>query len=139
MIGLRALIICSLAMSFTGPALAAKSGEAKDSLLRACIKKADGVDIAIAECNGAETDRQDKLLNAAYRELLARSSPDDKVLLIKAERAWVAFRDAECDYEYSITGGTLAHVTGTACMLDMTKKRIEDLDNSLSTAYLNGQ
>jgi len=95
---------------------------------RSCIDRSEGVSLAIVECDGAEFERQDKALNAVYRELTARLEPKLRVPLQKAERAWLVFRDAQCDFEYSREqGGTLAPVFFNGCRLSMTYRRIQEL------------
>jgi uncharacterized protein YecT (DUF1311 family) len=49
------------------------------------------------QCAATEAKKADALLNATYQELLAKLK-DDKIAqakLIAAQRAWIAFRDAE--------------------------------------------
>lgn len=102
-------------------------------VLDACIAKAAGVDASIADCSEAEIARQDKLLNTAYKELIGRSDADSKAALQKAERAWIAFRDAQCDYEYKQEGGgTLARVLFSSCRLNFTIERVKALQGFLA-------
>jgi len=96
-----------------------------------CEESAAGSDMAMTECASAESERQDKTLNSVYRELVTRVPPDAKQALIKSERAWLSFRDAQCDFEYQQVGGTSAHVVGTECELGLTIRRIEELNHSL--------
>ena len=52
------------------------------------------------ECYGNAYKRADAELNILYRQITARLK-DDKAtakLLVAAQRAWVAFRDAECNF-----------------------------------------
>jgi uncharacterized protein YecT (DUF1311 family) len=71
---------------------------------------------------GADDPQADKLLNQVYREW-TREQQDAKArrLLQKAELAWLAFRDAEADYEVARKAnraGVLARLT-TARMRDL--------------------
>ena len=50
--------------------------------------------------------------------------------LRKVERAWEAFRDANCGYQSLIYyGGTMAPLAVIGCRLDMTKARIKELND----------
>ena len=54
--------------------------------------------------------------------------PDTEAVLRKAQRAWVDFRDANCDYQYQIYyGGSLAGLSYVACKADMTQARVKEL------------
>jgi uncharacterized protein YecT (DUF1311 family) len=51
--------------------------------------------------------------------------PDE---LRKVERAWMAFRDANCDYQNLVYyGGSMASLAVIGCRLDMTKARTKEL------------
>jgi uncharacterized protein YecT (DUF1311 family) len=73
------------------------------------------------------------MLNSVYRELIALSDTDAKAAMQKSERAWMAFRDAQCDYEYRQEGGgTLARVIFSSCRLRVTVERLETLKHFLA-------
>ena len=67
-----------------------------------CIDKADTV--ASAACLTAEQDRQDKRLNANYKALLAKLTPEQKNQLVIAERAWLKFKETNGTFENAIWG-----------------------------------
>jgi hypothetical protein len=49
-------------------------------------------------------------------------------LLLDAQRAWLAFRDAECvNARDAARGGTMASILQISCLTDLTKKRARDL------------
>jgi uncharacterized protein YecT (DUF1311 family) len=53
-------------------------------------------------------------------------------LLIAAERAWVAFRDAECEFDAADSiGGTIYPMIYSGCLERLTKARIEQFDRYL--------
>jgi uncharacterized protein YecT (DUF1311 family) len=92
-------------------------------------------------CTQRELDRADAELNKVYKDALAAAReqyrtahddyekmPDSEAMLRKAQRAWVAFRDANCDYQYQIYyGGSLAGLSYLACKSEMTKARVKEL------------
>ena len=56
----------------------------------------------------------------------------DTQLLVAAQRAWVAFRDAECAFSASGVSGGIAHGMILAICLDkLTGKRIDDFKDYL--------
>lgn len=83
-------------------------------------------------CNAAR--KADAALNAVYQGIL-KNSKDDKVFVKKlriAQRAWVAFRDAELEARYPEEEKTTAYGTMyTLCyctaLADLTRQRTEQL------------
>jgi uncharacterized protein YecT (DUF1311 family) len=72
--------------------------------LYACVDKADSDTIAIAACLSDEQTRQDNRLNATYRALLGKLTPKAKDALVRAEREWLKFQEANGEFESSIYG-----------------------------------
>ena len=69
-------------------------------------------------------------MNGAYREILRRLGGDAhaKQLLVAAQKAWIAFRDAECAFAVSSSeGGSIYPMEYSLCLEDQTKKRIKEL------------
>ncbi|MBF0267817.1 MAG: DUF1311 domain-containing protein [Alphaproteobacteria bacterium] len=91
-------------------------------------KCSDGSQMQMNDCLRQEYERSDKKLNASYRRLLQLL--EDPSALKKAQIAWLSFRDATCAYENSGIGkdGSLYPYGWNACMIDVTNKRIRDLD-----------
>lgn len=74
----------------------------------------------INQCAAADARRDDAELNRVYSKLT--KSPE----LIAAQRAWVAYRDAECTYERAAEGGgSMASLTESTCRSNRTKERIK--------------
>jgi Uncharacterized protein conserved in bacteria len=69
-----------------------------------CVDMAGSDTIAIAACLSAEQTRQDNRLNSAYKALLGKLTPKAKDALIRAEREWLKFQDANGKFENSIYG-----------------------------------
>ena len=53
------------------------------------------------QCAGQDFKAADKELNTLYQQITGRlkDNPDGKKLLVSAQRAWLGFRDAECQYQ----------------------------------------
>jgi uncharacterized protein YecT (DUF1311 family) len=106
-----------------------------------------GLDSAEANLKCAEIDwkNSDAKLNEIYKKLSAKVKdvPDEenfsKTQLVAAQRAWVAFRDAECELQASLDGG--AHqwiiVNQTNCLADLTEERTLILSKYLDQASGN--
>lgn len=89
----------------------------------------------MTRCAEKDYKASDARLNALYGEIGKRLSgdADTKRLFAKAERAWVAFRDAECGFSASgVTGGSAHPMTYAMCLNDLTQKRIADFRRYLS-------
>jgi uncharacterized protein YecT (DUF1311 family) len=85
----------------------------------------------IVQCQKAELALLDKRLNAAYRRALKDAQSDkQREQLRKAQRLWLQFRDANCDY-YELGEGTIARIYGGQCMLDLTRARAAELERAV--------
>ena len=74
------------------------------------------------DCASEDYRRIDAQLAAVYARF-------DKTPELKtAERAWIAYRDAECAYEAAgVKGGSMAPMVYSMCMTNLTKARIDVL------------
>jgi uncharacterized protein YecT (DUF1311 family) len=80
-------------------------------------------------CAGLDFKAADAKLNALYRQMTAKYDPADKEKLKAAEKAWLAYRDAECDYETAQSeGGSIHPMVETECATDKTQARIKELE-----------
>ncbi|NNB43772.1 lysozyme inhibitor LprI family protein [Pseudomonas chlororaphis] len=83
---------------------------------------------AMNQCAAQQHQAADKELNTLYQRITQRlkDNPDDKKLLVSAQRAWVAFRDAECGFAASgVAGGSVYPLIYSNCTTDLTKARVE--------------
>lgn len=91
--------------------------------------------MGLDECVSAAYDKTDKKLNAVYGKIVTRIGKDaeTKADLVKAQKAWIAFRDAECDFRASsVQGGTIYPTAVLVCLDTVTKARVADLEGLLS-------
>lgn len=93
-----------------------------------CMDRSGGVTLNMIECISAEAQRQDDQLNRAYQALRADLPPERKKQLLEAQRAWIKFRDTNCDFYYDPDGGTLARVMANDCVMQMTANRARELE-----------
>lgn len=88
-------------------------------------------------CAGAAFADADRRLNELYSEMRGRlaGDPETLSLLTTAERAWIAWRDAECDLTAAgVTGGSIYPMIRAECLADLTGARVADLHRYLSCA-----
>jgi len=101
------------------------------------IDSAGSTNVGMGFCYGAERDDWDARLNASYTQLMAiekaidaeleqlgSAAPKTAPVLRDMQRAWIAFRDASCNYEGSQWGGGSG--TGPAmslCAMRMTAEQ----------------
>jgi uncharacterized protein YecT (DUF1311 family) len=81
-------------------------------------------------CADKDFQAADKALNQTFREIETRLSedPDGKQRLIAAQKAWIGFRDAECDFQtFHSRDGSIYPMLVSECMTTLTKNRTEAL------------
>jgi len=104
----------------------------------ACLE-AGGDDTTAGQsaCLQAETAVWDRKLNALWPGILAAARAADAAdegadggnaaALRAAQRAWIAFRDAECAWTYQRwSGGTIRTLMAGSCQLELTARRVLD-------------
>ena len=86
------------------------------------------------QCAAQQHAAADKELNALYQQITTRlkGQPDRKKLWVGTQRAWIAFRDAECTFLASgVEGGSMFALIYSNCTTDLTKARVETFKNYL--------
>ena len=99
----------------------------------ACMAREENGETTVGSvsCLNAETEIWDGKLNDEYKATQAffaeMDGEDDGqrvAALLKAQRAWIAFRDAECAMEYSAWGsGSIRSIAGADCLMRVTAER----------------
>jgi uncharacterized protein YecT (DUF1311 family) len=90
----------------------------------------DGSTMQMVECLTRLTATWDKRLNDAYQQALKDAvSNEQREQLRKAQRAWIAYRDANCLY-YRMGEGTIAQLDAGECMHSMTESRAKELEGA---------
>lgn len=86
------------------------------------------------QCAAQENKAADKELNSLYKQITAHlmDNAHAKQLLVKAQRAWIEFRDAECSFSASgVEGGSVYPMIHDECITNLTKARVEALKTYL--------
>ncbi|WP_244847864.1 lysozyme inhibitor LprI family protein [Caballeronia sp. SL2Y3] len=114
---LRPLLLATLVCA-TVPAWADSSS---------CLDKAS-TQMAMDECAGRELKAADQKLNDTYRTLLSKVSKDGAEQLRKAQRAWIAWRDAQCTFDTMGTrGGSINSMENALCVEKLTQAQTAHL------------
>lgn len=96
-----------------------------------CMDNSGGVTVEMLDCISAETKKQDVLINKAYKEVMGTLTVQRKKQLRGAQRLWIKYRDANCNFYADPEGGTLATVTSNSCFLDEISSRRKELEEIL--------
>jgi uncharacterized protein YecT (DUF1311 family) len=87
--------------------------------------------LQINECFAKELKKADAELNGAYRLTMKKLEAADAALLRKAQRAWLVYRDAQCEADRALLdGGTGGPVAFMSCKLELTHKRTAEIQNT---------
>jgi uncharacterized protein YecT (DUF1311 family) len=82
----------------------------------------------MTNCMDGEVKKADAELNRVYQAALRKHRPENAVKLRKTQRAWIAFRDAQCEAEGSIyEGGTIQPIVEAHCRVKLAQERTKDL------------
>jgi len=106
-----------------------------------CMDKSDGVTSNMIDCIVAETKHQDARLNKVYKAFMAELSAERKKQLQTAQRAWITYRDANCNFYFDPDGGTIARVNSNSCFMSATATRAKELEtlSGISTTATSEQ
>ena len=109
--------------------IAAVAGDNTSAAHAACMEKSGGVTSAMQDCIATELLRQDARLNKAYKAAMAPLTASRKKQLLSAQRAWLAFRDANCQFYADPEGGSAARLAANDCVLSATANRATELED----------
>lgn len=88
--------------------------------------------IEMNDCAAKESRAADQKLNKLYAELAAKLEPERLAKLKEAERAWIKFRDADCDFQSSLyKGGSIYPMIYNGCLTDNINHRLKQLEQML--------
>jgi len=82
------------------------------------------------QCADAAYKKADEALNTVYREVTRRlkDDPPTTKLLVTAQKAWIAFRDAECTFSSAANaGGSIYPMVYAGCLQHLTEARTKRL------------
>ena len=86
----------------------------------------------INRCADRDFRKADAALNQVYARLKARTTDNSQKRLVAAERAWLAYRDRECDFETEDSiGGSIRPMELALCYREKTVARAAELRKQL--------
>ncbi|HAS0920193.1 lysozyme inhibitor LprI family protein [Enterobacter cloacae] len=75
-------------------------------------------------CSAQQYQAADKKLNQTYQSAIKRAAASQRDLLKKAQQAWIALRDADCNFIGSGTeGGSVQPMIISQCLTEKTVER----------------
>jgi uncharacterized protein YecT (DUF1311 family) len=114
--------------------LASNAALAKNVLPEAHLSAASCLDKATTQgeldaCAGMQASEADKLLNHAYQSVMKYFCQGDaeRDQLVASERAWLAFRNADCAF-WGAGGGSIAPMNQAFCVAELSRQRAKELD-----------
>lgn len=127
MMGLCLLVLAIATVSAPSPAAAAETSGPPQG----CEDMMTTQDMV--ECAAWGHQQADLRLNQLYKLRMDEADEAGKALLRTAQRAWIAFRDAECERDADeARGGTLSRVLHISCLESMTVERVRALNQANS-------
>lgn len=101
---------------------------AADRQFDSCMDRADGITSGMLSCIGEAQSRADARLSTTLSKASSSISPARRVPLHEAQEAWLAYRQAHCDFLADPEGGTAASLISADCWLSLTEERVAFLD-----------
>lgn len=108
----------------------AQEGELLSDSYHECASANDGSSWGMQECVEAEFENQDARLNSAYRALMSKLPPDEKVKLKAEERRWIAEKESICSWDAE-SEGQAQRIAANICSLEKTAERAAYLEGKL--------
>lgn len=119
--------VSTLLLAFCGSAYAADNHDSP--AYNKCMDASGGVTVNMLDCMAAEIKQQDVRLNKAYKAAMTAIEDDKTGQLQNVQRMWIKYRDTNCGFVGSLTGGTIDRINAGACVLEMTRTRAQELEN----------
>jgi len=89
--------------------------------------------VEMNDCAAKEYRAADQKLNKLYADLSSKLEPERLAKLKEAQRAWIKFRDADCEFRaYLNKGGTIYPMVYDGCMADNANNRVRQLVEMLN-------
>jgi len=121
----RGCLALSIAFVLSGHAYGQSAESGVDHWYGQEYKQCDGSTQEIVECVGRLHQEWDRRLNEAYKQFAAGG--ERTKLLRDAQRKWIAYRDANCDW-YAAGEGTIARIEAVTCAYVLTRDRALELE-----------
>jgi uncharacterized protein YecT (DUF1311 family) len=97
--------------------------------LSSCMDQSDGLTVKMLDCTEVENTFQDKRLNSAYQALQKKLPAKRRSALVKVQRLWISYHDANCKAMIDPEGGTSQSIKTANCYLMSTAQRAQELED----------
>ena len=98
------------------------------------------VTVAVENCFEKAYKAADSHLNQTYSQISSVLPSDDVQRLKAAQRLWIEFRDATCTAEsHLFNGGTASAPAYSACLEELTRQRVADLQTIYGWVIANSR
>lgn len=133
--GRHSSLVASMSLAILAGSGAASTAFAQDAKVNCAEPQTQ---MEMTQCAGEDYDKADKELNTEYQKLRKLLAERDKAAdengkgavdaLVAAQRAWVAYRDANCDLTgFQARGGSMEPQIVASCLAQMSRDRTRDL------------
>lgn len=85
--------------------------------------------VAAGACVAREAAAWDVVLNDEWKALMGLLTQAEKDMIRDAQRAWIAYRDADCRVAAQLAHPSRSGLWGSQCLLDRTAERVIALRN----------
>ncbi|MEQ9969287.1 lysozyme inhibitor LprI family protein [Pectobacterium carotovorum] len=89
--------------------------------------------LEMSQCAADEYKKVDGELNRLYQDVVKRVVIEEhKALLKSAQRKWIAYRDADCEFQtFPTTGGSVHGMVYSQCLTEKTAERVKEFKTML--------
>jgi uncharacterized protein YecT (DUF1311 family) len=141
---LIASLSCVVPLTFASDEIdlkeAAKRMQVTVPELNEIIERCDGNQHDMNMCAWYKFVKSDIELNGVYRELQSNLDGRDPKKLVVAQKAWIIFRDKNCDFSTSdVDQGSMWGMVSSYCKRDMTEDRIYQLKDLIACTSIHGE
>lgn len=90
--------------------------------------------LALSQCAANKYKEMDAELNQLYQDVVKRLVIDEhRAVLKSAQRKWIAYRDADCEFQsFKTTGGSVHGMIYAQCLTRKTTDRVNEFKKMLS-------
>ncbi|WP_289352960.1 lysozyme inhibitor LprI family protein [Acinetobacter baumannii] len=85
---------------------------------------------ALNSCSSNALNSANQKINTVYANYMKELSPTEKLQLKEAQRAWIQYKEKDCQFQSSpVLKGSLYPFVHNACLVEKTETRIKELQD----------
>ncbi|NLN69093.1 MAG: DUF1311 domain-containing protein [Alcaligenaceae bacterium] len=109
------------------PALLVSTGSQAQMFNQEYEKCNQNTTVSIVDCVNKQAKKWDTRLNKSYKALMERSDAAQQAPLKSAQRQWIQYRDANCQF-YALGDGSISQINAAECLRAMTQERTCEIE-----------